>query len=500
MTLVRRLLFTLFLACLLPLPALAQDDTTPVATNAASEVRVMSFNIWMGGEQVDLGQVIAAIRDSGADVVGLQEAEGRTREIADALGWEYADERMQIISRLPLIAPPGSDGLYTFVQVRPGAVFAMANVHLPSDPYGPEAIRDGETAEDVLQLEAETRLPVLQTVLDRLPELEDAGIPVVMTGDFNTPSSLDWTSATATAREQVAYPLIWPVSEAAFAAGLQDTFRTVYPDPVERPGLTWTPGYPAPTLRPDETLDRIDWVLASESITVLDSQVVGESDNSDVDIAVMPYPSDHRGVVSTLEMTPATPPVLIAVDSRRVTQGDPFTVRFHAPGEDGELIGIVPAGADVAEAIMSLPPRESFVDGSETFGAATLAAGDYDAVLIGADGAELSRAPFSVVAPGTLPTLTVAEERIPAGEPIDVAWQNAPGNKFDWIAIYGAGDPDLYDYWAYLYTGGELSGSVTFDDESIGGPLDPGDYEVRLLRDDGYVVLATAPFTVTAAP
>ena len=89
-----------------------------------------------------------------------------------------------------------------------------------------------------------------------------------------------------------------------------------------------------------------------------------------------------------------------------------------------------------------------------------------------------------LLAPGPLPTLTVTAERIPAGEPIDVAWQNAPGNKFDWIAIYGAGDPDLYGYWAYLYTGGELSGTVTFDEESIGGPLDPGDYEMRLLRDD----------------
>lgn len=185
MRLLRSVILCVLCACLLPLGVAAQDvtptddNTTPVSA-APFEVRVMSFNIWLGGEQVDLGQVIAAIQASGADVVGLQEAEGRSREIATALGWQYVDERMQIISRLPLIVPPGSDGLYTFVQVRPGEVFAMANVHLPSDPYGPEAVRDGANAEEVLQIEADTRLPVLQPVLDRLPELEELGIQVVI--------------------------------------------------------------------------------------------------------------------------------------------------------------------------------------------------------------------------------------------------------------------------------------------------------------------------------
>ena len=120
-------------------------------------------------------------------------------------------------------------------------------------------------------------------------------------------------------------------------------------------------------------------------------------------------------------------------------------------------------------------------------------------MLIGAEGDELARAPFSVLAPGTQPTRSLPERSVPAGEPIVVEWQNAPGMTFDWIAIYEAGDPDLSSYWAYL-TGGELSGSVTFDDVAIGGPLDPGDDEMRLLRDIGSVVMATAPFNVTANP
>ncbi|HEX5619109.1 MAG TPA: hypothetical protein VFX51_11850 [Solirubrobacteraceae bacterium] len=69
----------LLLALLAPaVPAHAQDAPP-------SEVRVMTFNIWLGGDVVDFGNVIAAIRDARADIVGLQEAEGNTRRIAEAV-------------------------------------------------------------------------------------------------------------------------------------------------------------------------------------------------------------------------------------------------------------------------------------------------------------------------------------------------------------------------------------------------------------------------------
>lgn len=467
------------------------QPATPVA------LRVMTFNVWVGGDQVGLGQVVAAIQAAQADVVGLQEAEGSTRAIADALGWRYVDERMQIISRYPLLDPPGGNGIYTFVEVLPGQVVAMANVHLPSDPYGPEAVRDGATAAEVLTLEEETRLPLLLPVLEQLPPLVETGIPAFITGDFNTPSALDWTEETTAAREQVRFPLAWPVSEAAFAAGFADTFRAAHPYPVERPGLTWTPGYPQGTLRPGETFDRIDWVLASDGVEVVQSAVVGEAANPDVDIAVMPWPSDHRGVVSTLRLTPGTPPYLVAVAERGVPVGEPIVVRYHAPGEDGDRVTLVPAGGDAAaDALMSLPPRESFVDGAIVFGSDTLAPGPYEVVLTGADGGELARIPLRVLATGARPAISVTTPMVTPGAPIAVSWENAPGAKWDWVGIYLAGDPDLYNYYAFVYTKSEIAGSLEIDEEAIGGPLEPGDYEVRLMLDDGYVVLATAPFTV----
>ena len=223
----------------------------------AAELRVMTFNIWLGGDVVDFGKVTETIEASGADVVGLQEAEGNTRRIAAALGWPYWSDRLHVVSRHPLIDPPEARGEYVLVQLRPGEVFALANVHLTSDPYGPYAVRDGRPLNRVLALERRVRLPEIRATLRALP----SGVPTLMTGDFNTPSHLDWATVP------------WPVTEALAAAGFQDTYRAAHPDPVATPGITWTYGYPFPRLNPGEVVDRIDMVHASAGVETLASGI-----------------------------------------------------------------------------------------------------------------------------------------------------------------------------------------------------------------------------------
>src|SRR6188474_2792093 len=109
------------------------------------------------GCQETFAAVVDAIKQSKADVVGLQEATGNTRKVAEGLGWNY-NERTQVISRFPIVDPGGADGLYVFVQPTPSSVVAVANVHLPSTPYGPYRARDGYTEEQVLGLERRIRL------------------------------------------------------------------------------------------------------------------------------------------------------------------------------------------------------------------------------------------------------------------------------------------------------------------------------------------------------
>ena len=335
------------------LAALCAASAAPAPT-ASTTLKVMSFNIFYGGDELNLqtrqfcrdpagcpetlDQVVAAIRASGADVVGLQEPTMNTRTIAEKLGWNYS-ERTSYMSRFPIIDPPGANGLYVFVEPEPGRVVAVANVHLPSDPYGPYEARDGATRDEVLQLENDLRVPAVQTEVQNLPELAAQGIPVFLTGDFNSPSHLDWTPAVDAVRADVPYPVVWPASKALADAGFVDSFRSVYPNPVARPGFTWTPG--SPEGEKVEVHDRIDWVLSMGPATATASSVVGEAGNPNVDIAVDPWPSDHRGVVSTFDITPAPMPLLAAVESRSLEQGQTLRVRFHAAGEAGAEVSLL---------------------------------------------------------------------------------------------------------------------------------------------------------------
>ena len=75
-----------------------------VAASAAEpvQIKIMSFNIQYGGDQVDFNKIIEAIKKADADIVGLQEPDGNTLKIAALAGYAYADVRRHIISRFPL--------------------------------------------------------------------------------------------------------------------------------------------------------------------------------------------------------------------------------------------------------------------------------------------------------------------------------------------------------------------------------------------------------------
>src|SRR5262245_20433983 len=132
-------------------PAPPSATAAPPSRAAAAEVSisVLSLNIFYGGDDLDLKtgdscpaaecspstlrKVARLIRDSGADVVGLQEAERNTTKLARLLGW-HADSRAHVISRFPILRPADGQGLYTFVEPVPGRIAAVANTHLPSSP------------------------------------------------------------------------------------------------------------------------------------------------------------------------------------------------------------------------------------------------------------------------------------------------------------------------------------------------------------------------------
>ena len=107
--------------------------------------------------------------------------------------------------------------------------------------------------------------------------------------------------------------------------------------------------------------------------------------------------------------------------------------------------------------------------------------------------------PFWIAKPGATTTLGTGKKTYAVGEPVDVSWQLAPGNRWDWLGVYKRGaDPNVAYYKLWGYTGATVDGQLQIDETSNGSPwpLPPGKYDVILLKDDSYAEIARAPFTV----
>ena len=457
---------------------------TPAAEGAKPTIRVGEFNMEYGGTQVDWDQTVAVARALDADVIGLEEAWGNTRKLAAALGYPYADPRRQLISRLPILRAPGDPEEFVYIELAPGSVVAIGNVHLSSSAYGPNHT-DTENASTITATEDRVRVPEIRPYARALAGLAAGGVPAFLTGDLNSPSHLDWTDSTVGARPQMRYPLDWPVTETLAKAGFTDSYRAVHPDPVADPGLTWpaerpkvrgawNPGTNAPA-------DRIDTIQSVGPATATASEVITEDQ-------VDPWPSDHRAVVSTFSVTPATPPTLVSPDEQLVPQGDVATVRVHGAGE----VQVTADGQRVTSQTTEGP------DAALSFDTSDWAPGRYDLSLTDANGTAVATAPVWVEGPHGAPTLTVAS-KIGSGRPVGVGWRFAPGNRWDWIGIYRRGaDPNVDSYLLWAYTDGTIEGQVSLDERAVGTfPLPPGNYTAMLLVDDGYRDVARANFTVT---
>jgi endonuclease/exonuclease/phosphatase family metal-dependent hydrolase len=462
------------------------------APAAAEPLTVMTFNVWYGGVQVGFDRVGNAIDAAGADVVGVQEPEGNLRKIADAAGLAYTDETLHVISRYPIYAVERGGVRFGYVAVGPGRVVAIGNVHLPSSPYGPELVRDGKSAAEVVKNERATRLPEIRPYLGPLSRQAARGVPTFLTGDFNTPSHLDWTPAVAAVRPQVKYPLRWPVSAALERAGFRDSYREAHPDPVARPGLTWTAGTPPPRIRRRETLDRIDWVTASGPAATLASRLVGEPGGPDVDLGV-PWGSDHRAVASTFDVTPAPAPPLAHAEPRVVERGSTVTIRYIGARGTAKRIGILRPGG--GRPLMSLPIADTSDHRAAFFGTAGLRPGPYRAALL-SRGHVVASSRFWVQARGARPRIRTSRGVYAPGAPIRLRWSGMPGNRFDWVGIFKAGRTlDLYGYLGFSYLGALPSGRMSMTTADL-GRLAPGRYVAGLFLDDGYALLARTSFRV----
>jgi endonuclease/exonuclease/phosphatase family metal-dependent hydrolase len=489
------------------------SSVAPLARLQTSELRVMTFNIEYGGVGVDFASVSRAIKAAHADVVAINEGYGNIPRLSADLDWRYFDIRSQIVSRFPLLTPPGSDALRlrrgarttdgraVLVEVAPRRVVAIVNVHLPSSPYSPFKVQNGASAHEILGIEKRVRVPALRLPLRTAEGLIADHVPVFLLGDFNSPSDLDWTKATVGLRPQIRYPLRWPASVAVEASGMVDSYRAVHPNPVTDQGLTWpasrpfVKGYnPGPN---GAAADRIDLLFSGGPARAIHSSIVGEAGNKYSDIVVSPWPTDHRAVVSQFKVKPAPTTTLVSVRSRLLTRGAPLIVDYSASDANADSLVITPATCAGDPVIRD--PVNHAVGGTERIDTTSLKPAAYEACLLDEDGRLLAQMAFWVKAKAAKPRLETSKRSYDRGEAIRVSWTDAPGNRNDWLGVFhNDGKPGLGSYVGWTYVGAEIAGSTLLDGRinGVNWPLPKGRYTVSLLKDDGYAVLAHADFVI----
>jgi endonuclease/exonuclease/phosphatase family metal-dependent hydrolase len=499
----------LLLAC-----GLSAGTPPALAAPAPIRLRVMTFNIQYGARLSPNGarDVVKAIRAADADVVGLQEPFGNTRRIARLLGW-YAAPRLHMVSRFPIVFPGGSSvagnpgghipqGVWGYLLLGNGDVAAVANTHTPSYPDGVKMMMQGASRADILAVERRTRVAWIRPHLDATATPIAGGIPTFFTGDFNSPSQLDWTPAAVQALGWQPpsihppgrrVPLKWPTTVAMADAGFRDSYREVHPDPVADPAITYcVVAFPA--CAKWDSWDRIDYVFDAGPITALRSQIVGEG-GPYTDIVSRPWPTDHRSVVSTFDVTPVTPPPFAAPLDERVFVGRNAQIAFHDPAAAGRSMGLWSSGADPAAdpaAVSATVPTTD--DGTVALDTTGLTPGAYTAALLDNGGAEIARSSIAVVDHGATPTITTSAHHYGRGEPISVSWTGGTGNRYDWLELNrDCFDPTACPLRQWRYIDGRVFGTARFTKGSTGTwPLRPGRYIVSLCVDDDYRCIATS--------
>ncbi|UNI23805.1 hypothetical protein JDV02_009602 [Purpureocillium takamizusanense] len=281
----------------------------PVHNAGASlveQLSVVTLNLWYGGREVKDAhrKQIQYIANSGADVVGLQETmDTHGIRLANALGWHvWQGKSAAIIARYPIAQVYQATGVSGAVRLELDGnkrEVIVWNAHLADKPYGPYSLCFDRLAPvEVLRHEEESgREAQMRDILYKMrPHLGNAKkVPVILTGDFNAPSHLDYTDATRW-RHCNAGRMEWPTSVQAAKAGLADSFREIHSDPLQVPGNTWSPIYRSNDGR-HEPEDRIDFIHHKGLLRPIVAEVdVWGTHRFEPHHADNEWPSDHAAV------------------------------------------------------------------------------------------------------------------------------------------------------------------------------------------------------------
>ena len=315
-----------------------------------NQLRVFQINIWQEGTMVPKGYeaIVEEIIDKNADVVILSEVRNYkgvdfVQKLLSSLkdrGVQYFGQSnyskldVALISKYPiekqnpLYSPENqiASVLKSYIKVRDKA-FLFYSVHLDYTNYACYLPRgyDGVTWKKLDQKITDVRTIVAANQKSKRDEaikdiIKDANKEaknqtIMIAGDFNEPSHLDWTKATKNLYDHSGTIVPWDCSVLLQKAKFVDAFRKKYPDPVNHPGFTFA------TFNKDVDIsklawapeaddrDRIDYIYfkSDNQVKLSSIHLVGpveticfgkKKDKDSADEFILPHdrwPSDHKG-------------------------------------------------------------------------------------------------------------------------------------------------------------------------------------------------------------
>lgn len=290
-------------------------ETTPravvqevTANNVLDEnvLKVLQWNIWHGGLHLgNNGQerTLQLIRHSSADLCLMQEAYGiqpKARQyLPDYRQWTYSEKdnlclfsRLPMANRIPWREPFKSAP--AIVTMRNGHRVLAADiwVRYATDPsYTDNYYDPGQDTGLWIRRDSAAALADTRQIIesDVYPYLEKS-MSVLIGGDFNSCSHLDWTSRTA--RFHYGYgEVCFPTSRYLQQQGFTDSFRYLHPDEVCRPEGTWA------NMFGHSPYCRIDFIYSKGVLQPLQSKVVRT--HPEIDFV---WTSDHCGMMSVFRV------------------------------------------------------------------------------------------------------------------------------------------------------------------------------------------------------
>ena len=325
-----------------------------VVCPARSSLKVFQLNLWNATTNVPGSEegTVRTLKDIDADIVLLCEATtgkdtSLVRRIADRLSADglhyYLSGAGHPVCMLTKVKPEKAEWTYIIpgneerailkvtldIDGRPFAIYSAHLDHRNYQCYMPRGYSgsswkkiDGPITDEAAILEANRksyRDESIRAFIEESAKDLAEGKTVIIGGDFNEPSHLDWGVSTSGLRDHNGATVRWDCSAMLEEAGFTDAYREKHPDPVTWPGITYPAGNEearkaglnslswAPEADERERIDFIYYHSPSASFSVKSGTIVGPAATVIRDRIVKDrrqdqvlepdaiWPSDHRG-------------------------------------------------------------------------------------------------------------------------------------------------------------------------------------------------------------